>query len=102
MNASDISMLISQGYRRTSRRYGLVSRIDRLDWRDKVIECTHQTPKTLASSPPGMWEDFYRRTLSNDKLELGPTLGLKFPPSRWDAVGYVEKAKTNCGKDEEQ
>jgi len=87
VNASN-EELIAMGYRRTSNKYGIVARIDREDWRDVVVQHTHQTLKTIATATPGMWEDFYRRVHSRDTLELGRR-GRQLPSSSWAPVGYV-------------
>lgn len=82
--------LIAAGYRRTSNKYGLISRIDRPDWRDVIIATTHQTVETMRKATPGMWEDHYRRCHSKDQIELGAWRGKKIPTSNWDPVGFVE------------
>ena len=80
--------LIRLGYRCTSRKYGIISRIDRPDWVLFLIEKLNQ-PELISGD--GSWEDFYRRVYSRDKLELSPSRARKFPTSSWDPIGFVEK-----------
>ncbi len=86
-------VLKGMGYRRISRTYGVVSRIDRPDWKEHMasthpggmdwVNCLLQTP--------GQAEDHYRRCHSNDKIELGQENGLKIPSAAYgDEPGYVE------------
>lgn len=85
--------LIAAGFRKTSHKYGLVSRIDRPDWIDVIIVNTHQDAKSIRNAQPGRWEDHYRRCHSRDSIELGNARGRRMPSSSWDAVGYVEVIK---------
>lgn len=85
----------AMGYRRTSNKYGMVSRIDRADWLQHLAEtmlnrvvadfCLHST-----GMPSGSWCDYYRRCVSKDTLELPQTISRKIPTSGWDSIGYVE------------
>lgn len=84
-----IEELVSAGYRRTSNKYGLVSRIDRPDWVEVLADHLGRSPAELYVR--GCWADYYRRVLSNDTLELGPVEGRKVPTSNWDTTGYCEK-----------
>lgn len=85
--------LTARGYRRTSRSYGMVSRIDRSDWIDVLAEHLLRTTdemRKMIRGQPGQWEDFYRRVLSKDTVNLNPPQrALNVPPSRSDPVGYV-------------
>lgn len=83
--------LIAAGYRCVSRKYGIVSRIDRDDWIKVVVRNTHQTEQSIGKAmSSGSWQDFYRRVYSKDTLELGNSRGRAFPTSGFDPVGYVE------------
>lgn len=80
INKEDIPKLIAQGYCRTSRRFGLVSRIDRKDWK----EFCHKNKYPIDA-------DWYRRCLSKDTLEVGVQYGLMFPASHDSEIEYVER-----------
>jgi hypothetical protein len=54
--------LMYKGYRRTSRRSGIVTRIDRPDWRDHI-----SLPQGVSVTHP---EDHYRRVISRDSLRV--------------------------------
>lgn len=96
--------LIARGYRRTSRRHGMVSRIDRPDWIDILAEHLIQPRVELMKRIrgfPGMWEDYYRRVLSKDTITLNPAqLALKVPTSDRDPVGYVDPRVTDTRRGE--
>lgn len=95
MNAplTEEERLTARGYRRTSRSYGMVSRIDRSDWIDVLAERLLRTcdeMRKMIHEQPGQWEDFYRRVISKDTVTLDPPRrALKVPPSRSDPAGYV-------------
>jgi hypothetical protein len=89
-----ILSLISKGYRRTSNKYGMVSRVDRSDWREYMAK--HHTPwdikrglewvEALGDSA----SDYYRRVLSKDSKEFGREYAKFFPSSSGSGVGWVE------------
>lgn len=106
MQTLNLDTLIAAGYRRTSNKYGLVSRIDREDWVDVLIihllpwcddparirDCDMERMECIKSQiGSGMWEDHYRRCCSKDKIELRQAAGKKIPTSQWDATGYIAK-----------
>lgn len=87
--------LAAMGYRRTSNRHCLVSRVDRPDWRE------HMAQKHAPWDPEGQgvaWvkclgkgaADHYRRCYSNDTMTVGPEVSRRIPGSIWDETGYVE------------
>lgn len=81
-------VLTSLGYRRISRKYGIVSRIDRPDWRE-VLAAYHPYGMAWVNGMSiGEAADHYRRRRSNDKLEIGD-VALLVPKSNFDPVGYV-------------
>lgn len=85
--------LVARGYRRTSRRHGMVSRVDRPDWKEvlakHLIRSVPEMEKMVRRSP-GDWEDYYRRVLSKDTITLNPpSRALSIPSSDHDPVGYV-------------
>ena len=85
----DTASLVKQGYRRISRKFGGISRIDRPDWFDWMNKNFFYGELVYDEKP--CWEDYYRRVHSKDKLELGTSMGLKIPVSCWDYTGYIDK-----------
>lgn len=88
--------LIAQGYRRTSNRYGMVSRIDRPDWIEVLAAHLRRSPAELyvpgePDTPSASWMDYYRRVLSEDTLEIDPNEARRIPNSNWDPCGYTPK-----------
>lgn len=92
-----VEKMISQGYRKTSGKFGIVSRIDRADW--KSFLAFEHTPWDVEQ---GMaWveclgdqsaEDHYRRCYSPDQQELGRYMAHNFPTSgQCEPVGYLYK-----------
>lgn len=87
--------LIAQGYRRVSRKFGIVARVDREDWREYMaeqhapwdIQQGRKWVKLLGKNAA----DYYRRCLSNDKLEIGEGRALAIPTSGGDAIGFVKE-----------
>lgn len=79
MKKEEIEKLISKGYRRTSNKFGIISRVDRPDW----IEYCKQNRFPVDA-------DWYRRCLSKDKFEVGQYVGRMFPTSNHDETGFVE------------
>lgn len=76
-----------QGYRITSRKYGMISRIDRDDWKEYMaekhapwdIEEGRKWVRVLGDLHAA---DHYRRVYSKDTLEIGSkALKLKIPNS---------------------
>lgn len=85
--------LTARGYRRTSRRYGMVSRIDRPDWIAVLADHLHLTVEEAHRRwrlSPQQWEDFYRRVLSKDTITIGRIRALQVPPSADAHTGYVD------------
>lgn len=89
--------LEAKGYRRTSNRHGLISRIDRPDWLDALnrhlMRSAQQGNLILENSEEynsGSWQDFYRRVLSKDTLEIGKSQAQNIGTSSWDNIGYIE------------
>ncbi len=78
-----IQELIRKGYRRTSNAHGMVSRVDRPDWKERLKEMYPHSPGVL--NP-----DFYRRCVSQDTLELHNDDAQKIPNSNHDMTGYVD------------
>lgn len=92
MNKND---LIKKGFCLTSNKFGIISRIDRPDWKNHMAIL--HTPWSLEEGL--RWidclgemdaEDFYRRCHTKDKIELGMNKGKTFPRSHTTITGYVE------------
>ena len=86
--------LTAMGYRRTSNKYGMVSRVDRSDWVHVLAKELRRAPADFyvpgEAEPAANWCDYYRRVYSRDKLELDPIVARQIPTSTWDACGYIE------------
>jgi len=78
-------ILTSYGYRRISRKHGLISRIDRPDWREVMAKKMFLTPEQIGVSLC----DHYRRCFSKDTLQVGERLVLLIPTSSGDRVSYI-------------
>lgn len=85
MTEEKINGLIALGYRRTSRKYGCVSRIDRVDWKSIL----RKRGIKVLKGDDFCAEDFYRRCSSKDTLTVSKQDVLKFPTSRGSITNYV-------------
>ena len=85
-----VTQLIARGYRRTSRRHGMISRIDRPDWLEFLAKELRADIAQLKKAPAGQWEDHYRRCYSKDVITVPHTVALSVPGSSGDAAGYVK------------
>ena len=78
---------VAEGYRITSRKYGIISRIDRDDWKDYMAEQhapwdIEEGRKWVRLLGDRTAADHYRRVYSKDNIELGSqALTLKIPNS---------------------
>lgn len=78
---------VAEGYRITSRKYGLISRIDRDDWKEFMAEQhapwdIEEGRKWIRAMGDLHAADQYRRVYSKDTLELGrKAVTLKIPNS---------------------
>jgi hypothetical protein len=81
--------LVNLGYRKTSNKYGLVSRLDRPDWAAHLEKETNRAVD--ADEIYGQWEDYWRRCRSKDTLEFGAELPRNFPSSSGARTGYRRK-----------
>ena len=91
---SEAAQLIAAGYRRTSNKYRMVSRIDRPDWLVVLAKELRRSPAEFYApgepDPAETWCDYYRRCLSRDTLErVDPDVFKLIPGSGWDPVGYI-------------
>ena len=91
---NDPKRLTAMGYRRTSNKCGMLSRIDRPDWIQVLAVHLRRAPADFyvpgEDKPTGSWCDFYRRVLSKDTIEIDPNLARQVPTSGHDPIGYVE------------
>lgn len=85
LTEGEVADLVRRGYRRTSRKYGLIARIDREDWAEQVEPLCHFDAEHIRANPV-MWADFYRARLSKDVIELDPKQALRIPTSGNDPV----------------
>lgn len=96
-----IGKLVSQGYRRTSRRHRIVSRIDRPDWVQVLAKELRRAPADFyvpgEKEPAANWADYYRRCLSKDTqtLEISWQAFMTMPGSGYDNVGFITKGEVS-------
>lgn len=93
LTETEVQNLVQQGYCRTSLRHGLVSRIDRRDWKEHMTK--KRSPLSVEAALQGMGsiagaEDQYRRVYSRDTREVGIAVN-QFPPSNGTVTGYRAK-----------
>jgi hypothetical protein len=74
--------LYDQGYRVISRKFGIVSRVDREDWISWLEK------KRLPVDA-----DWYRRCISKDRLEVPLNYIGLIPNSGHDIIGFMKKNK---------
>lgn len=86
----EAKLLSDKGYRIISRKYGIASRIDCADWRERMasthggmgwVKCLMETP--------GSAEDFYRRCISKDQIKVAVGLIKHISNSSHDPIGFV-------------
>ncbi len=75
---SDWKELKAMGYRITSRKFCMASRIDRPDWEQFCKDNNHPIDA-----------DWYRRVLSKDKITVSRYTSKKLGNSNHDSVGFV-------------
>ncbi len=86
----DMAKFVALGYRRTSRKYGIISRVDRPDWKEFLA----RKGMLIGPGREGNGADHYRACYSKDKIELGTEfawLALEVPTSGHDPVGFIPK-----------
>lgn len=87
--------LMALGYRVTSNRHLMVSRIDQPDWLERLARHLGR-PVADFTSPGdpwriGGWADYYRRVLSKDTLTVSRATKDAMKNSGHDSVGYIHK-----------
>ena len=105
METRTAAELTALGYRRTSNKHRMVSRIDRPDWKEHLAAHLRRSVAELfivgtnaenglpivSDKVSGSWCDYYRRCLSRDTLEGLPEATFRaIPSSGWDSCGFVE------------
>jgi hypothetical protein len=77
----------NEGYRIVSRKYGIIARIDRPDWKEFLAEehapwDIEEGRDWVAALGDRRAADYYRRVYSKDTIELGrEAVALKIPNS---------------------
>lgn len=86
--STDIAEFVALGYRRTSRKFGIISRVDRPDWKEFLA----RKGMLIGPEREGNGADHYRACYSKDKITLEPpSLALEVPTSGHDPVGFIPK-----------
>lgn len=89
--------LIALGYRRTSNKHKMISRIDRPDWLIVLAKNLRRSPAEFyvpgEREPAATWCDHYRRVHSKDTLEVEEAVFRAIPGSGYDNCGYVDPEK---------
>lgn len=88
--------LMKQGYLRISRKSCILSRIDRMDWQDKMALDYAPWDKEeglqwVRSSGEINAEDYYRRCISKDKIVVPKEVSEKVATSNSRRTGYIEQ-----------
>lgn len=94
LSVLDAKKLADRGYRRTSTKHRMVSRIDREDWLEVLARHLHRSVAELyiqgTNTISPNWTDYYRRVLSKDTLmNIDPEVHRAIPGSSGDGCGYV-------------
>lgn len=84
------------GYCRISNKYQIAARIDRPDVAQVLAEHLHRAPADFyvprTDYVDAGWEDYYRRTLSHDRLVFGRLEDFKkLPSSCGTATGFIPR-----------
>lgn len=87
--------LTALGYRRTSNKHRMVSRIDRPDWLEVLARSMRRSVAEFCDLDTGevspSWCDHYRRVYSEDTMIVeDPEVFKLVPTSGHDSVGYVD------------
>lgn len=92
---AEAETLALQGYRRTSSKYGMLSRVDREDWQEFMAK-TH-APWDINEGRAWVYglgtraADQYRRCYSRDKITVSTSISKFVPSSSHDTIGYVQR-----------
>lgn len=89
--------LIRQGYRKTSNKHCMVSRIDRPDWVSVLAKDMFRSEAEFyekgCTEPSDHWADHYRRVYSKDTVVIPQAYIREFPSSGHDPVGFIPLLK---------
>jgi hypothetical protein len=89
LNPEKIERLKKRGYCRISRKFGLLSRIDCNNWRERLAAGHVRGMDWVKLLGDKSAADYYRRCASKDHLEVGKDAGLKFPTSGDGPTEYL-------------
>lgn len=88
----EAAKLIKQGYCKVSNHYGMVSRLDRPDWKEHMAKGHPRGLEWVDGMDLGGAEDFYRRVHSKDNLEfVDREVSALIPSSNHEVTGYRPK-----------
>lgn len=97
-----VEQLIAMGYRRTSHKHCMVSRVDRPDFVQVLARHLRRAPADFyvpgSEKVDGGWCSYYRRVLTKDTLTVSPADIKRFPSSDHDATGYMPKPGDLSGR----
>lgn len=79
--------LMAKGYRRTSNKHCILSRVDRWDW--QMVIKDRSNPLILLCN--GHAADHYRRVFSEDKITVSHEVARRVSTSDHDPLGFVDE-----------
>jgi hypothetical protein len=87
-------ILARRGFRVVSRKYGILSRVDRPDWVSVIAYHMFKSPAEFyvldkPNTVGSTWADHYRRCYSKDKFEVSPDVARLIPTSTHDTIGFI-------------
>jgi hypothetical protein len=85
--------LTKQGYRRISNNHLLVSRVDCLDWKQRMAN-SHPRGMAWVEVLGNSAADHYRRCFSKDIRNVSRDVLRRIPGSGFDTTGYIPKEGT--------
>lgn len=98
--------LIRYGYRVISRKFGILARIDRSDW--KEVMAKEHAPWNIRGGRSWVQAlgndayDHYRRCCSKDRIEVPLNIARKIPNSNHDTTGYVPLQQGEKGEEDKE
>lgn len=92
-NKNQAACFTAMGYRRTSNRFGHLSRIDRPDWKEHMAQrhspWSKEEGRAWVRALGDGASDHYRRVFSKDTREVSREVARLVPTSNWDLAGFV-------------
>jgi len=85
--------LAAKGYRRVSRASGIISRVDRPDWKE-AMGGTHPDGMEWVNLLGKGAADQYRRCHSRDTKRVPLAVSEQIPSSCWDETSYIPNQET--------